>query len=295
MLKKIAAVLSAALIASGFLVGAGGTPAFAAGSIYQYVVMYQNGWDGIDDADDLPVVTKLAANLEVDSPYVDTYNSPQDHSLVQLLIDRYTVVSGVGHHQYLEVGWCVNCHANSEQSTRLFTSAWKDDVWLGFGSDSGSGFVSYCPVTPCTANDSVILADGGTPLASKAFVIEHMTVSGVGTGWWVAYDGKYFGYWPDSIWTSASGGAFTSGYSVQVFGETVTNEWNTGGSCSDMFDGTAANLVSDTVGGFAGSTTVNGSSTGVSMSITNTKPSAYKGKLITGSVRSMRLTGNGDC
>lgn len=294
MRNRIMAGLGAALAAVLVLVSAP-APAFAAGDIYEYVVMYQNGWDGVDDADDLPVVTKLAANLEVDSPYVDTYNTPQDHSLVQLLVDRYTVVSGVGHHQYLELGWCVNCHANGEQDTRLFTSAWKDDVWLGYGYSGSSGFVSYCPVTPCTANDAVILTDGSTPLASKAFVIEYMTVAGVGTGWWVGYDGKYFGYWPASIWSSASGGAFTSGYSVQVFGETVTNQWNTGGSCSDMFDGTDASLVSDTVGGFAGSATVNGSSTGVSMSITNTKPAAYKGKLITGSVRSMRLTGDGDC
>lgn len=120
MRNRIMALIGSALAAALILVGAP-APALAAGDIYEYVVMYQNGWDGLDDNDDLPVVTKFSANLEVDSPYVDTYNSPQDHSLTQLLVDRYTVVSGVGHHQYLELGWCVNCHSNGEQDTRLFT------------------------------------------------------------------------------------------------------------------------------------------------------------------------------
>ena len=294
MRNRIMAGLGGLLAAVLVLVSAP-APAFAAPNIYEYAIMYQNACTsncGTLFTVANPV-TKLAANLEVDTPYVDTSNNlPEDHSLVELLIDRYD--SGAGVHQYVEVGWVVNPDSNGESSARLFTSAWVDSTWLGYGHNTGSGFVNYCSPSPCTADHSVLVAGGGTPLASKPFVIEHMTYGGY-TGWWVAYDGKYFGVWPDSLWSGAAGGSFTSATAIQVFGETVTNQWNTGGSCSDMFDGTDASLVSDTVGAFAGSVTVNGASNTVSMTINNTKPAAYKAKLITGSVRSMRFTGDGDC
>lgn len=288
MRNRIVAVLGATLVAVLALVAVP-VPAFAANEIYEYAAMTQGGWG----SGSLPAATKLSANLDVDTPYVDTWNTPQDHSLVQLELHRTDTVGGVTHNQRVEVGWCVNCHSNGESSARLFTSAWVDDTWLGYGYSGGSGFVATCPVTPCTANDAVLVAGGGTRLTSKPFVVEHMT-SGGNTGWWVGYDSKYFGYWPDSLWAGALN-TFQTGTEVQVFAESMTNQWNTGGSCSDFFDGTDASLVSDTVGAFAGSTTVNGSSAGVSMSIINTKPAAYKAKLITGSVRSMRFTGDGDC
>lgn len=286
MRNRIMAVIGSALVAVLVAVAAP-APAFAAPNIYEYAGMGQN-YSG---------VTTFAANLEVDNPYVDTTNNfPEDHSLVELTVEAWSGPSNARvRDAVIEVGWVVNPDSNTDTNTRLFTSAFDGATWLGYGHYGSSGFVSYCPGggTPCGTKQTneILVNSGGSPLSTnKAFTIEYGLKYGV-TAWWVSYDGAFFGYWPTSVFSTS----FTSGTAVQIFGETVTNQWNTGGSCSDMFDGTDASLVSDTVGGFAGSATINGSTSGVSMTIDNTKPTAYKARLIGTSFRSMRLTGDGDC
>lgn len=226
--------------------------------------------------------SSLSANLTVDNPYADPWAN--DHSVTELAVIRN---DGSGTtRQIVEVGLGVNTQGNGDDDTLLWTFAWKNGVPLGWGT-SGTGFVNYCSNSPCTHKqnlDVLVAGPGGTSLSGKAFVIEHQ--SSPSAGWWVGYDGQWFGYWPDSVWSGVSP-SFTSGDEVQVFGE-VASPYNDN-SCTDMGN---ENYPPAGAATFA-STSVNGSGTGVSLSKNVTDPTFYDAAYISTSVRSMYYGGTG--
>lgn len=222
----------------------------------------------------------LSANLTVDNPYADPWAN--DHSVTELAVIR----NDAGGRQIVEVGWGVNTQGNGDDDTLLWTFAWKNDVPLGWGT-SGTGFVNWCSNSPCTHKqnlDVLVAGPGGTSLSGKAFVIQHQTSPSA--GWWVGYDGQWFGYWPDSVWSGVSP-TFVSGDEVQLFGE-VASPYNDN-SCSDMgnenYPGSGAATIA--------STSVNGTGTGVSLGLNVTDPTFYDADYISTSVRSLYYGGTG--
>ena len=114
--------------------------------------------------------TSLSANLSVESPYTDTW--AYDHSVAEIAIE-----DGTGN--TIEVGWVTNWNASGNTDTKLFTFAWRNNAELGWGTGTpGSGFVPYCSTSPCTSkqNLDVLLTSGGTPLPSKNFTIQHLSL-----------------------------------------------------------------------------------------------------------------------
>lgn len=274
IMTGLAAFLAAALILVGFA-----TPAHAANETYTYA-----------GAGQTIATTKLAANMSVENQYTDIWDN--HHSLKELSVLRGNGAAW----QVVEVGINVDDALYGDQDTHVFTSAFVDGNWLGYNTlGAGGGSSGFVPcsgiVTPCTTiGSSLITGPGGSPLSGvKPFVIEYMTVSGTYTGWWVSYNSTYLGYWPASLWSSASGGAFVQGDRVDLFGEVQAWTWTSPGPCDDM----GVNfLPTSTTGSFIGSTTINGS-TSVTLTAHVTSPTKYNVVLASG--RSMWVGGDGWC
>lgn len=284
MKRRLKVMFSALVVATVVVVLGGAAPAMAAGPPWYY---YAGAGQTI-------TTTKLAANLTVHNSYAWT----TDHSVTELAVIRGTGTS----FQAVEVGYIINRDLNGNPDTHLFSYAWKNGVGLGYGT---GGFVRYCPngSNPCNLpqeNDVLIAGPGGTALSSRPFVIEYATNYGV-LAWWVSYNGNYFGYWPATLWSSGTtnGGALVSGSRIDIFGEVYS--WDDH-PCTDMAEGVQPTSSS---GGFAGSATINGTTTGVNLTVhTNNSDgvnnSAYYNAVMavsggTTSTRSFWYGGDGDC
>lgn len=237
-------------------------------------------------------ITSVAANFSVDNPWVETSTGFHEHSVTEIAVIRD---DGDGYRQIVEVGWGTNINNNSDLNTRLWSGIWVDGNWFGY-NDNSWGYNSYCEDDPCTypqGNDVLVAAEGSS-LSAKDFTIQHDDTT---DAWWVGYNGHWFAYYYDTIWTGAEvSPAFTAGGYYDVFGEYVTNY--DGDGWGDMGN---SQFPSATVAGAATITsiTVNGSGSGVTTTSHITNSSLYDLKYIVAgsppvtSVRSFRYGGDG--
>lgn len=124
----------------------------------------------------------------------------------------------------VEIGW----RKTSSGSLTLFTYAWKNVGGVAIPlCYNGCGYTQYSGAT-CTAGQSLT----GVVGQSKMFYIQHF--DGV---WWIAYDGGYCGYWPDSVFGTQTP-TFDRTDFIQVFDELAGRQYNgtgiNGDVCSDM-------------------------------------------------------------
>jgi hypothetical protein len=189
----------------------------------------------------------LAANLIVTNNFL----APGDfHTLQELAVTSH---NGQNH---VEVGYtkdpAVCGTSGGAAKSCLFVYRWTNGVPSCYNLAACGGFVEYAPT--CSVAGNICAGDDIAPHfnTQKRFQIQHS-----GTVWWVAYDAKWIGYYPDSLWTGATPPVtFTSGGLFQVFGEIAANVPK---PCTDMGNG------------LQGSTDVNASRLG-STTLTSTVP-----------------------
>lgn len=157
--------------------------------------------------------------------YQPTLAAGDYHTLAELAVAKN--VGGLD--QIVEVGWNIDPTVNGDTKPHLFVYRWVNGVG---GTYNGSGWVDYAP-EPINAGADLSAYIG----TQKKFMIQRST-----SEWWVAFDGKWIGYFPDTIWSSV-GVSFTNSTYQQVFGEIAASDTN---SCSDMGNGV---LATTTVGG----------------------------------------------
>ena len=133
--------------------------------------------------------------MDIAEPLLD---APTDyHTLGELM-----VLSADGM-QRVEVGWTVDYNVNGDLLPHLFVYHWVDGAQTCY---NGCGFVRYSG----SAFPGEILPVG----ARKAFSIMHYQGN-----WWIAYDGAWFGYYPDLLW----GNRYTSSGEIDSYGEVSTS------------------------------------------------------------------------
>ncbi len=147
----------------------------------------------------------------------------------------------------VEVGWTVDRALNGDDRPHLFVYHWVD---RSPGCYNGCGFVQvdddivagmelpYQAAAPLAAPAESLTAATAAAPAEGVFAIRHRN-----RRWWVGYNGVWFGYFPDSLWSNS----FTQAGLVQWFGEVAASSST---PCSDMGTGVlgtepAATLVSE--------------------------------------------------
>lgn len=147
----------------------------------------------------------------------------------------------------VEVGWTVDRALNGDDRPHLFVYHWVD---RNPGCYNGCGFVQVdddvvagmelpfeAAATLAAPGETLTSAAVAAP-AEGVFAIRHRN-----RRWWVGYNGVWFGYFPDSLWSNG----FTQAGLVQWFGEVAASS---SAPCSDMGTGVlgtapAATLVSE--------------------------------------------------
>lgn len=145
--------------------------------------------------------------------------------------------------QIVEVGWTVDRVVNGDDNPRLFVFHWVNGSGTCYNA---CGFVNY---GGSTLRPGMQLPTGTT----KKFGIQHFD-----NKWWISYDNGWVGYYPDSLWTSASTPVTFNqvGY-TQVFGELAAN---TDPTCSDMGSGVQGSVANSTAARISNVRYVNGPS-----------------------------------
>ncbi|MGK5677498.1 neprosin family prolyl endopeptidase [Actinoplanes sp. URMC 104] len=174
--------------------------------VYYY---YGNGWETQASPAD-----GLWADVDIAAPAYDMVGDY--HTLVELAAINYNSTNG---RNIVEVGWARNKPVFGDDQVHLFVFQWAND---NGGCYNGCGFVTF---GQGGAVPGMVLPTG----VSKKFGLQHS-----GNAWWVIYDGKYVGYFPDSVWTSQNE-TFTKGTDLRVFGEVAST--NATAPCSDMGNG----------------------------------------------------------
>src|SRR6516162_3792920 len=105
--------------------------------------------------------------------------------------------------QQVEVGWTVDYNVNGDLLPHLFVYHWVDGAQTCY---NGCGFVRY--------SGSVVPGEVLPAGTRKAFTIMHYQGN-----WWIAYDGNWFGYYPDSLW----GNRYTTSGEIDAYGEVSTS------------------------------------------------------------------------
>jgi hypothetical protein len=168
------------------------------------------------------------------------------HSLAEIIVqterndpterDRRTVEHAV------EVGWIVNpalFKDNRPHLPHLFVHYWVDGQRNCYNCD----FVPYDPQpepTPSsTTTGSTTAASLATPSIRPGAVLpvgesKRFGIQRNDGAWWVSYDEKWIGYFPDSLWQ----GRFTRTEVVQWWGEVATSRVDK--PCAEMGTGLAA-------------------------------------------------------
>lgn len=181
MFKRIGTSLSAlALVLVGFVTVV--TPANAT-PIYTY---YATGQDTLTNPAD-----GIAVSMDVAKP---GYNSAGGdlHTLMEI------TAQSANTNQTIELGWLVD-QQQGDVNPHLFSGAWVNGVFQGY--NAAGGFVSCSP--PTSGCGTVHPGDTLAYPALKYFGILHQGTYPTGK-WWLNYDHSYVGYYPDSIWSSAS-------------------------------------------------------------------------------------------
>jgi hypothetical protein len=178
--------------------------------------------------------TTYGANLHQENAYLDTANDA--HTLAEIAVQSHNgqqiVEIGITHDTAVCAGGTSPC---------LFTGSWKNGVFLGYNT----GFVDYAP-EPIDVGDTL---PTGTP---KRFYFAYSSAV-----WWAAYDSKWIGYFPGTIWTNAPNSVtFDKGGLFQGFYEVATLASGDNTPCTDMgngrdgaTDGLAARIGTNAIGG----------------------------------------------
>jgi hypothetical protein len=163
--------------------------------------------------------TSLAANLHVQNTYLDTTNDA--HTLGELAVQSHDSK------QIVEVGWNRDDAVCGAGNTCLFVFRWKDGVPTCYNLCAGGAFVEYAAA--CSVAGTICAGDNLSPHfnTTKRFQIIHS-----GSAWWIAYDGHWIGYYPDTV-----NPTFTSGGLFQVFYEVATKATGDNTPCTDMGNG----------------------------------------------------------
>jgi neprosin-like protein len=198
-----AAVLVSLLAAAAGVVGFAG-PAQAAVTYFYGTAKQTYSGSSVDG---------ISGNLAMANPFVDSA-AGDFHSLAEF------AVSDAARNNSVEAGWIKDPTVYGS-SPVLFVFNKRNGA---AGCYNGCGWVDYGPNT-LNAGAAVPAADLGT---SKQFIVQHS-----GGAWWVAYNGSWLGYYPDSYWT-AVGVTFTSVTDVRGYGEVAVNSAS---PCTDMGDG----------------------------------------------------------
>jgi hypothetical protein len=167
------------------------------GACYNYVAGRQYAW----------YATGASVKLWRAQPNLDPGDT-NEHSLQELAVQS---VDGL---QIVEIGWVVDRSLNGDALPHLFVFHWIDGVPTCY---NGCGFVQ----TSNSITPGMKLASGGF----STFRIEH-----VGDRWQLSLDGTMFGYFPDSLWSTA----FTQPLLIQTFGEVASTSTPT---CNQMGTG----------------------------------------------------------
>lgn len=208
-------------------------------------------------------ITQMGAALSVGNPWVDVTGG--DHSLAELAMLRD--VSGV--RQIVEVGWCANCLGDGDMRTRLFVAYWVNDVFGGYNTN----FTIACSSSPCDAPGAIYVpydSGGhwtGNDSTERIMEIRYVTAAGsLPNRWEIWVSGKRIGYFNASLWSSATGGAFTGGNRADFFGE-VASDINSP-TCADMGKNGLTNATS-TSGAYFGGSAINSATAVLSLFQTN--------------------------
>lgn len=235
-----------------------------------------------------------SANYYIDNTFLDSEGStPQGtHTLKEMAVQSTTnsATSNI-----VEVGITQDLLVNGgTYHPKPFVFWWK--LVGGVAVDqcyNGCGWVAYTGPNACSVTPGVtdLSSQVGT---THALGWVHQTTGTA--GWWMTWDAKYCGYYPDSLW--ASSGTFPSAAKIQVFGE-VTSNYNE--PCTDMMDGWDGNSLTlpyvynandpSTIGSFS----FNGGSPAADLTagLYQDVPHGYSAMMYPGSVRTIAVGGKG--
>lgn len=143
-------------------------------------------------------------------------------------------VQGDNRGNIVEVGTTADYAVNGDYKETLFVFSWVNGVPTSYNLKSGSAFV---PISGATYVPGVYEVTDGETLT---FTILH-DVTSTTSAWWIAVNGQWIGYYPDSQWTSATPSqTFTTTTFTQLFSEIASSEEK---PCSDMGRGLIASDV----------------------------------------------------
>lgn len=181
------------------------------------------------------VADGMFANCHIYDTYINYTSGPDDHSLCELAVSDV----GSGSRNVVEVGSTVDPGVCGAAATPcMFVFWWKAGVPQCY---NGCGFVPYTPTCSVSANycagESLnaldVTAGVGDPYR---FGIQHSSGA-----WWIAFDGKWIGSYPDTLWTAAPSVTFTSAKVFQGFYELASQDTL---PCGDMGNGNPASSTS---------------------------------------------------
>lgn len=195
--------------------------------------------------------TGAYANVYIGKPYL---NSNEYHSVSEISVEK--TVGGTK--QIVEVGWNVDTTVNGDSNPHLFVYHWVNGAGTCY---NGCGFVDYAPNA---TNAGATLTQG----SAKSFGIQYDATTPTGGGWWVSYNGNWVGYFPSSLWTSATPSVttYTNSDYVQFFGEVASSVTT---PCSDMGTGTAGSTGALPAAYFGSITYLNGPAYALNTTTTN--------------------------
>lgn len=221
------------------------------------------------------------AILTVNNPWVNT--AVTDHSIAEIAAIRGTGSS----RQIIEIGWGVNIHADGDLSTRFWAGYWLNNTWSGYNP---AAFVPYSGGSSCgTLNSVLVPLDSNGDWTGANAGTKHMQIQYTNGNWWLACGGSWVGYFPASIWSSATGGALTAVDRVDFFGE-VYSDW--ANPDSDMGED-GVYPVTATAGAYFSGSRVN--ETGTTLTLSRTDAAAYNSVMASTSApyNSFRYGGDG--
>lgn len=235
-------------------------------------------------ADQSPVTgtTGVYANGLVASP--TGVATGASHSLTEISVQ--SSASG-SLRNIVEVGWSVSQGQFGDNNPHFFVYWWKNGVGQCY---NGCGFVPWTSPTITV----------GASMASVSGTLKQFSILHTGGAWWIGYDAGWVGYYPDSLWTSATpsgpGVTFNTVSYYQVFGE-IAKPAGTALStiCEDMGNGLLGSSTATLPGRWASTMLVTpAGNVDASLSTgTNAYPTYWMGTLTT--AKSYRFGGPGAC
>lgn len=197
----------------------------------------------------------ISGELTVGHPWVDS-SDPHGHSLGELMAETNNSAANAKGQNVIQLGWAVDRSLSSDGQPRLFVFHWINGQATCYNA---CGFVQ----TSSTIRPGMAL----TPGKNYTFKVQQTQ-----NAWWLALDGHWFGYLPDSLWT-AKGQTFTSLGNGQWVGEVEANRPS--GDCTQMGTGAFADHAGAAVNTDQQVINSNGTVTKPSLGTNVTDPSWY--------------------